>query len=160
MAFKLNLNLNRGDGLKLGKKGVQGQEVEVAPVFESLFGEPPAEPMANPLDAVTVHENPEETCAEETSTILQAIIAENEARRDAYRTMVDPEYWVCICFQNRAQKERFLEAVGWADLGDKYIDGLAVAERLGAGIEPEPVKIRAPKGLSKRLAGIQLIGEK
>jgi hypothetical protein len=39
----------------------------------------------------------------------------------------DSEHWVAICFQNRAQKEEWLRETGLIDLGDKYLDGVAVA---------------------------------
>ncbi len=41
----------------------------------------------------------------------------------------DMEFFVCIAFQNRAQKEEFLKAKGWDELGDKYYSGLQIAEK-------------------------------
>lgn len=55
--------------------------------------------------------------------------AKRESERFALAT--DSEYWACICFQTREQKDRFLSALGLLDLGDKYLDGQLVAERLG-----------------------------
>jgi len=36
-----------------------------------------------------------------------------------------------VSFETRAQKDAFLQAVKWLKLGDKYIDGAALAEKLG-----------------------------
>jgi hypothetical protein len=66
--------------------------------------------------------------------------------RSPYRLLVDHEYWVCLCFQSRDQKEEFLAKAGWADLGEKYVDGLALAERLGVDVKPVPLTTKvAPK---------------
>lgn len=43
---------------------------------------------------------------------------------------VDSEYWTCFCFQNREQKEAFLKALKIIHLGDKYLNGMAVADVL------------------------------
>jgi hypothetical protein len=42
----------------------------------------------------------------------------------------DSEYWCCLCFQTREQKDEFLAKMNLADLGDKYLDGIDVAKRL------------------------------
>lgn len=52
---------------------------------------------------------------------------------------VDTEYWCCICFQNREQKETFLRALRLAALGDKYLDGEEVARVLGVTLPAGPV---------------------
>jgi hypothetical protein len=63
--------------------------------------------------------------------------AKNEEKRFALVT--DSEYWACLCFQTRAQKDAFLQALGILDIGDKYIDGKEVAKRLGIALpEEEP----------------------
>ena len=68
---------------------------------------------------------------------------------------VDPEYWVCVCFQSREQKEEFLAKAGWLDLGEKYLDGLEVARRLGVAVLPIPLDTKtpplAPKSLRKEV---------
>jgi hypothetical protein len=48
----------------------------------------------------------------------------------------DSEYWVCIYFGTREQKETYLAAAHLIDLGDKYLDGEAVAERQGISLDP------------------------
>lgn len=44
---------------------------------------------------------------------------------------VDAERWVLIAFETYMQKKEFLELVGWADHGDKYLDGRVIAKRMG-----------------------------
>ena len=55
--------------------------------------------------------------------------AKDEGKRFALAT--DTEYWSCICFQTREQKEAFLAAIGVLQYGDKYLDGALVAKALG-----------------------------
>lgn len=45
---------------------------------------------------------------------------------DRFRDMCDTEYWFCVCFTSRAQKEEFLNKIGIeADL--KYVEGKEMA---------------------------------
>lgn len=59
------------------------------------------------------------------------------AKRDdnRYWDAVDSEFWVAVCFQSREQKEEFLTKVGLIADGDKYLDGMLVAEKLGVILE-------------------------
>ena len=58
--------------------------------------------------------------------------AKDEGKRFALAT--DTEYWSCICFQTREQKESFLAAIGVLRHGDKYLDGALVAKALGIAL--------------------------
>jgi len=49
---------------------------------------------------------------------------------DRFQLATDSEYWACICFQTREQKEAFLTALDIIKFGDKYLDGQKVAEAL------------------------------
>ena len=132
------------------------QRGQVRPSFDSLF-DPTGTP--DPLDAMTYTGNPEKDATAEMSEALRAIIEQKRAMREVYRTTTDPEFWFAVCFQSREQKDEFLRLAGWDNFGDKYIDGLRVAEALHIPIEPISV---APLG--KRLApkftrGAAKIGE-
>jgi hypothetical protein len=74
----------------------------------------------------------------ETLNELQAgFKARAKAEQQRFEDATDSEYWVAICFQTREQKEEFLRKLSLLDLGDKYLDGLAVARAL-------KVKITSP----------------
>lgn len=80
----------------------------------------------------------EEMAAEETSELLQGF--KDRAKREQQRFVqaTDSEFWFAICFQTREQKEEFLHKwLGSLDLGDKYLDGMQVAELLGILLESE-----------------------
>jgi hypothetical protein len=66
----------------------------------------------------------------ELASLKDAIDRDN--RR--FYSAVDSEYWYCVSFESREQKEAFLKAMGWFDLGDKYLDGNELAERLGIAL--------------------------
>lgn len=55
--------------------------------------------------------------------------AKDEQRR--FELVTDSEYWACLCFQTREQKEAFLAAMNLLRFGDKYLDGTLVAKELG-----------------------------
>ena len=74
--------------------------------------------------------------AEGMSQALIDSIARRKSIEDRFRVSGDPEYFFCVIFQSREQKDEFLKGVGWEDLGDKYMDGLDVAHRLNV-----PVKV-------------------
>lgn len=151
--------------IKPGKTQINGKKPKIGsvtlgeqrPVFDSLFGAFPAEPTPNPLAKLELDGSPEDRAEGEVSAVLQHILDEKKLRRDQYRTMLDHEFWVALCFQNREQKERFLELVGWTDLGDKYIDGLKVAERLDVPIEPENLPLKDVRPAPKLLRRDDLI---
>lgn len=68
--------------------------------------------------------------------------AADESNRFALAT--DSEYWACICFQTREQKEHFLAALDilkFADqsTGGRYLDGQEVAKQLGVTLPPANV---------------------
>lgn len=105
---------------------------QVKPKFETLFDNDTLDPLKNlnyTGDIETDAEN-------EVSEILAAIKQEKQERRDQYRLLVDSEFWLCICFQSREQKDQFLDMAGWQRLGDKYLDGLKVAELMEMPLEP------------------------
>lgn len=73
--------------------------------------------------------------AEDMNGILTAFKerAQNENARLLDAT--DSEFWFAVCFQTREQKEEFLKKMALIDIGDKYLDGLKVAQRLGVRLE-------------------------
>lgn len=97
--------------------------------FEEDLEEPgeAAEPQEPPVQAAT-----DAVAAYKSAFQLRA---KSEQRRLTLST--DSEYWVCVCFETREQKEAFLKRMKLADLGDKHIDGIEVARRLGVPFSKE-----------------------
>jgi hypothetical protein len=84
----------------------------------------------------------ERMAQEELSEVLAGFKARERTEEQRFHDATDTEYWFALCFQTREQKEEFLHKMGWADLGDKYLDGMAAAERsnveLTSRIPPMP----------------------
>jgi hypothetical protein len=86
---------------------------------------------------------------EELSDLLKKLKARAEQEQAVFMENVDSEFWACLCFQTRAQKDEFLRRMNWADLGDKYLDGVAVADRQGMKLEAKTPPVRK-RNVSKR----------
>ena len=65
----------------------------------------------------------------DVDAISSAFMNRAKAEAARFRAATDSEYWFCTVFETREQKERFIQAMGWAVYGaDKYLDGLRLAE--------------------------------
>lgn len=114
------------------------------PEFDTLF-EPDDE---NPLDDLPDGGDIEENVDAELAVTLDTLLTNKKGKNEAYRIANDDEFWLAICFQSEEQKFQFLELSGWIALGDKYIDGLKVAQRLTLAVEP----IAMPKPKMTRIS--------
>ena len=79
--------------------------------------------------------------ANKLTELQKAFRARAKAERERFLQATDSEYWFCVCFQTRAQKDFFLKALSWDKLGDKYLDGIKLAEGIG-GIDLPPADLR------------------
>ena len=86
------------------------------------------------------------------SDVLKAFKSSKAEEKKTFEENIDSEYWFCMCFHTRAQKEEFLEKLGIAHLGDKYIDGVDAAIELHIPLTPAPPP-RAVK-VAKRWKGL------
>jgi len=86
----------------------------------------------DPLADVPVTGNVETDAAAELDALAQGFRQRRDQEEKRFRNATDSEYWFAVCFRTRADKDAFLAAVGAvARLGDKYIDGYALAKQLG-----------------------------
>ena len=111
------------------------------PDFDTMFDDGDDNPLA---DLEMVGDLQEDADAG-MSEALRQIIERKKATQERFRVATDPEFFFCVCFQSRDQKDEFLRLAKWADLGDKYINGLEVARRMAVPIIPisiEPLRIR------------------
>lgn len=77
----------------------------------------------------------------EISEALRAFKDAANKEDNRFFNNTDSEFWCCLIFQNRLQKEEFLRKMGWYDLGDKYIDGVEIAERAGLTFDIPPMPV-------------------
>ena len=88
----------------------------------------------------------EKESEEEMSELLKGF--KERAKKEDNRSLDvgDSEYWICMCFQTREQKEEFLTKLNLIQYGDKYLDGMQVAKELNINLEsriPPIYKTRA-----------------
>lgn len=76
--------------------------------------------------------------------------AKDESTR--FELAVDTEYWACLCFQTREQKEVFLAALNLLQFGNKYIDGQLAAKELGIKLPDGNVPYNTSAKIDKRFA--------
>lgn len=96
--------------------------------------------------------NLEEDSAADLTALQQGF--RNRAMQEGARfeLAVDTEYWACLCFQTREQKEAFLAALNILEFGNKYIDGQLVADRLGVSLPSANVPYNTSVKVDKKLA--------
>lgn len=75
--------------------------------------------------------NAETDCVADLDALSAGFRARAKDENQRFRLATDSEYWTCICFQTREQKEAFLAALKLIEFGDKYLDGQVVAKALG-----------------------------
>ncbi len=112
----------------------------------------------SPLDKLPETDSLEEEDAQEVSATLAAFQKNREAERQLVQDTTDSEYWFCVCFQTRTQKEAFLKAVKWFAHGDKYLDGKWVAKQMGVTLpdgKPRFVPIEKHGRIVRELPAIE-----
>jgi hypothetical protein len=89
--------------------------------------------------------------ADELTEVEKKFKERKNHEKKIFSDITDSEYWFCVCFQNREQKEEFLKKIGWWKIGDKYLDGMAAARASGItlGNEPKRYKLRVVKKWGK-----------
>lgn len=89
----------------------------------------------DPLKDVEYTGNLQQDAAAEITALEQGYRDRAKEEADRFKRATDSEYWVAVCFDSREEKERFLQRAGLIDLGDKYLDGREVADRLAVDLD-------------------------
>lgn len=98
---------------------------------DDLLAQLNAEPEPDPLASVDYTGNLAEDAATELDALAIGFRERTKREDERFRLATDSEYWFAVCFKTRADKEAFLAAARLMPLGDKYLDGYAVARALG-----------------------------
>jgi hypothetical protein len=88
----------------------------------------------------------ESECLDELGDVEKSFRERMGAENKRFKDMCDTEYWCCICFTSRAQKEEFLESLEFdGDL--KYIEGKEFARAVKRPVKTEDLRFaRIGKG--------------
>jgi hypothetical protein len=146
MSKKPQITTNKPQ-LGTGKPSLSGGRPKLTKNPLARIFEPPAG--FDPLGEVEQTGDLETDAQAETSALLSGF--QDRARQEAARfeLATDSEFWFAVYFQSREQKEAFLQLLDWLSEGDKYLNGLALAEKLGLKL-PE-VKLPKPRPFSPKL---------
>jgi len=96
----------------------------------------------SPLDTIEYQHNVEGDSKKEMSATLAAFKRRVKVEYARVKSATDSEFWIAICFQSREQKDTFLQKTGLSDIGDKYLDGLQVADLFGIELPEYELSIR------------------
>lgn len=109
----------------------------------------------NPLEEIEYTGNVEEDSRLE-GEVMAAVLKQKEARERqaaAVDLANETEFWFAMYFQTREQKDAFLKAVKWFEMGDKYLDGLLVAKEMGVELPPRQAPYKVGR-IDKKLAAL------
>ncbi len=105
----------------------------------------------------------EETAAQEVDDMMTQIRENRKSNAERFRDIEAGEFWFCVCFQSRSQKEEFLAKFldrfnpGNASFGDKYVSGLELAALLNIPVEPIFLEAKKSRLAPKSMRGIEVI---
>jgi len=102
----------------------------------------------HPFDDIVYTGNTEQDLKQEFNEIQKGFMERNKKEQERFKLATDSEYWCCLVFQTREQKEQFLHAMKWMVHGDKYIDGVKVAKQLDVSLTPAEVPYNTSEGKS------------
>lgn len=97
---------------------------------EDLLAQLNAEPEPDPLAAVSYTGDLAADSEAELDALAKGFRERTKREDDRFRLATDSEYWFAVCFKSREDKEAFLRAARLMAVGDKYLDGYAVARTL------------------------------
>jgi hypothetical protein len=108
------------------------------PVFDD--GDPFAERSGRAIDPARLPPpgSLERMAQEEVDEIAQSFRQRMQRENRRLDFVLDSDYWCCLVFQSSEQLLAFLNATGWRRLGERYIDGLAVARAMNIDLPPAP----------------------
>lgn len=96
-----------------------------------------AEPAPDPLDEVEYSGDLPADARAELNAVQQGFRDRAKREEERFLLATDSEYWFVLCFKTREDKETFLRRAKLYAIGDKYLDGYAVARVLGVPMDDE-----------------------
>lgn len=110
----------------------------------------------DPLAGVPVTGDPEVDSKAEVDAMLEAFGVKptgkdgyfrnkEQAENNRRKLAMQSEFYFCVVFKSREQKEAFLAAAGLTGYGDRYLDGEKVAAKLGVAIPAVEIKFQGEK---------------
>ena len=98
----------------------------------------------------------EKAARDDVNAAFADIHAARKQQQQRMKDAGDTEFWFAMHFQNRAQKEQFLELLKLLPLGDKYIDGWEAAKVLGVKLDRVTQPYNKVGAIDKKFADLAL----
>lgn len=76
----------------------------------------------------------EENTIDELGEVEKSFRERMARENSRFQDMCDTEYWFCVCFTSRAQKEEFMQKAG-LPVDEKYIEGREMAKAFRKSIK-------------------------
>ena len=105
----------------MAKKKLKITKPKLVNIKESI-GRAKQDPTENPLKDVVYTGDIEDDAKKEASALLEGFKKRAKDEDKRFELATDSEFWFCIGFKSRDQKEEFLRIMNWLELGDKYLD--------------------------------------
>lgn len=103
-------------------------------------------------------EKMEQDTIAELSTVENSFRERMKAENKRFLDMCDTEYWFCVCFTSRAQKEEFLRKIG-IDTDLKYIDGKDMARAYRKAIKTPDLEFAKVQAFGKEYVDLAMGSE-
>lgn len=132
-----------------GKKEEARQRIEAAKRLAEDRKKLKKNPPPQMVEMPELTGNPEADSEADLDAVQEGFRNRAKQESDRFALATDSEYWACVCFQSREQKERFLAALNILEFGDKYLDGQLVAERLGVKLPAADVPYKPDPKLDR-----------
>lgn len=101
---------------------------------DDLLAQLNAEPEPDPLAAVDYTGDLVTDSAAELDALAKGFRERTKREDERFKLATDSEYWFAVCFKTREDKDAFLATARLMAVGDKYLDGYAVARALGIAL--------------------------
>lgn len=98
-------------------------------------------------DDITLEELEKQTL-EDLGEVEKSFRERMKQENKRFLDMCDTEYWFCVCFTSRAQKEELLKLLKM-DVDEKYIDGRELAKAIKKELKTPDLTFAKIKGADK-----------
>lgn len=115
-------------------------------------------PAPDPLAEVDYQGDPQVDARAELDALAVGFRARAKADRLRMQMQPDSEFYTVLVFDDRIQRQAFLDALGIADLGARFIDGRKAAAALNISLPTTPLRYTAATP-EKRLRDLAMDAE-
>lgn len=95
----------------------------------------------------------EKATLEELDEVKRGFRERTKQENERFRDVCDTEYWFCVSFNSRAQKEELLKKLGF-DPDEKYLNGRDFAKKVNRALETPDMEFPKVRAFDKEYVGM------